>query len=107
MVIRFAEEHELEKINRLRRQVNDLHVAGKPDVFKPGFGRELADYVYTIHRDPEQAIVVAELDGVLCGLPCSIISGNLKIPSCMSATFWILMNSVWTKPGAARASPQQ
>ncbi len=67
MVIRFAEEHELEKVNRLRRQVNDLHVAGKPDVFKPGFGRELADYVYTIHRDPEQAIVVAELDGVLCG----------------------------------------
>ena len=35
MVIRFAKEDELEKINVLRKQVNDLHVEGKPDVFKP------------------------------------------------------------------------
>ena len=48
MVIRFAKEDELERINVLRKQVNDLHVEGKPDVFKPGFSEELQNYVYYI-----------------------------------------------------------
>ena len=67
MVIRFAKEDELEKINVLRKQVNDLHVEGKPDVFKPGFSEELQNYVYYIFKDPEQKIVVADKDGELCG----------------------------------------
>ena len=67
MKIRFAEENELNRINELRRQVNDLHVAGKPGVFKPGLSQELQDYIYEIWDDPEKEIVVAELDGVICG----------------------------------------
>ena len=67
MVIRFAKEDELERINVLRKQVNDLHVEGKPDVFKPGFSEELQNYVYYIFKDPEQKIVVADKDGELCG----------------------------------------
>ncbi len=65
--IRFAREEDLERVNVLRRQVNDLHVAGKPEVFKPGFGDELRDYVYTIFQDPEQKIVVAAENGMICG----------------------------------------
>ena len=42
-MIRFAEEKDLERINELRRQVNDMHVKGRPDIFKPGFGREMQD----------------------------------------------------------------
>lgn len=67
MVIRFAKEDELERINVLRKQVNDLHVEGKPDVFKPGFNEELQNYVYYIFKDPEQRIVVADKDGEICG----------------------------------------
>ena len=67
MVIRFAKEDELERINVLRKQVNDLHVEGKPDVFKPGFSEELQNYVYYIFKDPEQKIVVADKDGEICG----------------------------------------
>ena len=44
MEIRFAREDELDRVNELRKQVNDLHVEGKPDVFKAGFNDEL--YVY-------------------------------------------------------------
>ena len=62
MVIRFAKEDELERINVLRKQVNDLHVEGKPDVFKPGFNEELQNYVYYIFTDPAQKIVVADTD---------------------------------------------
>ena len=67
MEVRLARKEELDRVNELRRQVNDLHVAGKPDVFKPGFSRELQDYIYVIWDDPEQDIAVAELDGKIAG----------------------------------------
>ena len=67
MDIRFARKDELEKINVLRRQVNDVHVQGKPEVFKPGFSEELQNYIYSIWQDPEQEIVVADKDGEICG----------------------------------------
>lgn len=67
MDIRFAKEDELEQINKLRKQVNDVHVAGKPEVFKPGFCEELQNYIYAIWQDPEQDIVVADKDGEICG----------------------------------------
>ena len=65
--IRFAREEELEQVNKLRKQVNDLHVAGKPNVFKPGFSDELRDYIFAIWEDPRKDIVVAERDGTICG----------------------------------------
>ena len=67
MEVRLAREEELDRVNELRRQVNDLHVAGKPDVFKPGFSRELRDYICVIWEDPEQDIAVAEMDGKIAG----------------------------------------
>lgn len=67
MIVRFAKESELDRVNELRKQVNDIHVEEKPDVFKPGFGQELRNFVNVIWNDPEQEIVVAEDDGVICG----------------------------------------
>ena len=67
VTVRFAREDELDRVNELRKQVNDLHVAGKPDVFKPGFCDELRDHIYTIWKDPRQEIVVADLNGTVCG----------------------------------------
>ena len=67
MEIRFARESELERINELRKQVNDIHVEGKPEVFKPGFTQELRDYIHEIWSDPEKEIIVADIDGKICG----------------------------------------
>ena len=67
VTVRFARGDELERVNELRRQVNDLHVAGKPEVFKPGFCDELRDYIHAIQADPNKAIVVAETGGIVCG----------------------------------------
>ena len=41
MNVRLAEEKDLSRVNELRKQVNDLHVMGKPEVFKAGFSRIL------------------------------------------------------------------
>ena len=65
--VRRARENELERVNELRMQVNALHVAGKPEVFKPGFPEKLRNYIYAIHKDPEQFITVAVKDGTICG----------------------------------------
>ena len=67
MSVRFAKETELDRVNELRRQVNELHVAGKPEIFKPGFPEELRDHIHTVWNDPNQRIVVCERDGVICG----------------------------------------
>ena len=67
VTVRFAREEELEQVNVLRKQVNDLHVAGKPEVFKPGFCDELRDYIHVIWNNPQEKIVVAELDGKIAG----------------------------------------
>ena len=67
VAVRFARDEEIGRVNELRKQVNDLHVAGRPDVFRPGFCDELRDYIYAIREDPNKKIVVAELDGTVCG----------------------------------------
>ena len=67
MNLRFAVEADLERVNALRRQVNDLHVAGKPEVFKPGFPPELRDFIHVIFAAPDQWILVAEEDGEILG----------------------------------------
>ena len=67
VTVRFASEADLERVNELRKQVNDLHVAGKPEIFKPGFCDELRDYIRVIWEDPQKEIVVAEQAGKICG----------------------------------------
>ena len=67
MTIRFARQEDLEQINGLRQQVHEIHAAGKPEIFQPGFSQALRDHLYTIWQDPDQNIVAAEEDGRICG----------------------------------------
>lgn len=69
-MVRFAEEKDLARVNELRKQVNDVHVNGRPDIFKPGFCRELQDFVYKLHEDEDKNIIVVERDGIICGMVC-------------------------------------
>ncbi len=41
--MRLAKETDLDRVNELRRQVNTVHVEGRPDIFKPGFCREMQE----------------------------------------------------------------
>ena len=69
-MVRFAEEKDLDIINELRKQVNDIHVEGRPDVFKAGFGSEIRDFAKVIINGENSDIIVAERDGVICGMVC-------------------------------------
>lgn len=69
-MVRFAEEKDLERINELRKQVNDMHVRGRPDIFKPGFCREMQDLARELLQSEDGNIIVAERKGVICGMAC-------------------------------------
>lgn len=70
MKVRMAEAADLVRVNELRREVNELHVQGKPEVFKPGFGEELESYIHTIFEAPDRDILVAEDAGLIIGFAC-------------------------------------
>lgn len=70
MNIRIATENDLPRVNELRAQVNALHVAGKPEVFRPGFCEELQQHVHTQFSAPGHAILVAEVESGIVGFAC-------------------------------------
>lgn len=69
-MVRLATEEDLERVNELRKQVNDIHVKGRPDIFRGGFGQELQDLIFAFRDEEDRAIIVAERDGVIRGFAC-------------------------------------
>lgn len=66
-IIRRAQRDELEQVNELRQLVYDMHVRGRPNVFRPGFGSELRHYAYTKFDAEDSDVLVATSDGNICG----------------------------------------
>lgn len=66
MNVRLARDDELDRINELRKQVNELHAAGKPEIFRPDFTPEMRDFIHVIRDDPDKDIAVAEREGQIC-----------------------------------------
>ena len=67
MIVRPAMRDELERVNELRRMVNDMHVKGRPDIFRPGFVAQLQQRVYDLYDSGEAQVIVAAADGVIVG----------------------------------------
>lgn len=67
-MVRLAEEKDLPRVNEIRQQVNELHVKGRPDVFRPGFCPEMRERVYELWRSADSDVLVAERDGTICGM---------------------------------------
>ena len=67
-MVRFAVPKDAEKINVLRKEVNDLHVAGRPHHFKGGFGPELRDHIQMYLTGEIGYAAVDEVDGQIIGM---------------------------------------
>ena len=66
-VVRYAERSELERVNELRAMVNELHVEGRPDIFRPGFTDELQRYIYQKFDSENSDVIAALINGTICG----------------------------------------
>ena len=69
-MVRYANREDLPRVNELRKQVNDLHVEGRPDIFKPGFNQVMQDFLYTMFESDKMDVIVAEREEVICGFAC-------------------------------------
>ena len=87
-MVRFAEEKDLNIINELRKQVNDIHVEGRPDVFKAGFGSEIRDFAKVIMNGENSDIIVAERNGVICGMVCVDYVNKPETPYSKARSFY-------------------
>ena len=65
--VRPVRRDELERVNELRRMVNEVHVQGRPDIFRPGFCEELERHVYDAFDDAQTDVIVALLGGEIAG----------------------------------------
>lgn len=54
-------------MNELRQQVSELHAAGRPDIFRPGFCEALQQHVYQLFDAPEFDVLVACVGETICG----------------------------------------
>ena len=87
-MVRFAEEKDLERVNALRKQVNDIHVEGRPDVFKAGFGDEIRDLAKVIINRENSDIIVVERNGVVCGMACVDYVNKPETPYSKARNFY-------------------
>lgn len=69
-MVRLATKEDIERVNELRKQVNDVHTNGRPDMFRPGFAQEIQDLAYHMIEDENSDILVVVRDGVICGFAC-------------------------------------
>lgn len=67
ITVRVAKKEELERVNELRKMVNDVHVSGRPDIFREGFGEELKQHVYDKYDASDSDVLVALTDDAICG----------------------------------------
>lgn len=67
IVVRYAKKSDFESINEIRKQVNDLHSDNRPDMFKKGFGNEIKEQVNKFLANENSDIIVATIDGNVCG----------------------------------------
>ena len=67
MILRFAQEQDIPALNRLLRQVLEVHHSGRPDIFRPDTKKYTDDELKNLLADSLSPIFVAEVDGQVLG----------------------------------------
>lgn len=67
ILVRYATRDELEQVNKLRRMVNDVHISGRPDIFRADFCDELKEHIYQKFDGDNSDVLVALTDNKICG----------------------------------------
>ena len=67
LVIRYAKREELESVNKLREQVNELHVKGRPDIFRADGWPLIESNIYTRFDEDSSGVIVADLNDEIVG----------------------------------------
>ncbi len=78
MVIRRAENKDLDSINKLLCQVLMVHYNGRPDIFKPNAKKYKDDELLEIIADDKRPIFIAEENGEVLGYAFCIFQQHIN-----------------------------
>jgi GNAT superfamily N-acetyltransferase len=67
LIIRYAEKEELESVNKIRKQVDEVHVIGRSDVFRDDGWQFIEPFIYKRFEDDNSNVIVADIDGEIVG----------------------------------------
>ncbi|HWZ87318.1 MAG TPA: GNAT family N-acetyltransferase [Polyangiaceae bacterium] len=109
--IRIARPEDCSAIATLNEHAQALHIAARPDVFKPTRLSELEPWFRALLRDTAMRGWLAELDGQPVGYVISILRVSEENPLCL-ARRWLELNEIAVAPeqrrqGIARALTEQ
>ncbi|MCR5468414.1 MAG: GNAT family N-acetyltransferase [Lachnospiraceae bacterium] len=104
-MIRRAEKKDIPQINRIREQVNNIHVQGRPDIFKTGFSKEIQDIALEFLQSDETDIWVDERDGEITGMVMIQYINRPETPYNLARDFCqiteICVDEKWRRKGVA------
>ena len=107
VVVRMAAREELERVNGLRRMVNDVHVQGRPDIFRPGFCEALQRHIYDAFDDENSDVIVALADDDIAGFATVQYIRRPESPYCLARDFYRVeefgVNAQYRRRGVATA----
>lgn len=67
-MVRLAKKEDLKAVNKIRKQVFDLHVKGRPDIFQPNWAeKNQMEYLETFLTDENLILYVCERDAEILG----------------------------------------
>lgn len=67
LVVRYAKREELESVNKIRKQVNEVHVMGRPDLFREDGWQFIEPFVYTRFDEENSGVIVAAIEDEIVG----------------------------------------
>lgn len=67
LIVRYAKREELESVNIIRKQVNEVHVNGRPDIFRADGWQLIEPFVYTRFDEENSGVIVAAIEEKIVG----------------------------------------
>lgn len=65
--VRYAKREELESVNKIRKQVNEVHAKGRPDVFREDGWQVIEPLVYKRFDEENSGVIVAAIEEEIVG----------------------------------------
>lgn len=90
IIIRTANKKELLRVNELRKQVNDLHCNGRPDIFRKGWREELQNHIYEIYENDNSDVIVAIINNIIVGYACVAYVNNPIKPHYLERNYYYI-----------------
>lgn len=86
--IRAADSKDVPAVAGLNAEVQDLHVASRPDQFKAAQLNEIAQWLEQLLRNSSARLWVAEVDGEVVGYAAALARERSENPFCPARKWW-------------------